>query len=150
MKIREARASDKTAIMSLAIAVSVKHWDAKPGSARWVKAVSELKKEIDDAIRMSNKAVYVAEYSWGVVGFIIASKMKMNHPVCRITWASVLPAMQGAGIGKKLFDKALAWAKANKSEMLVVYASRVHKQAIPFWEKMGFKLAKTQLMERKI
>lgn len=65
-----------------------------------------------------------------------------DQTIARISWDFIDPAFQGKGIGKKLIQHRIDFIK--KKPAIKQITVRTSQLAFKFYEKMGFKLEKTE------
>jgi ribosomal protein S18 acetylase RimI-like enzyme len=56
----------------------------------------------------------------------------------RVHWLLVAPERQRRGIGRRLVDAAIAWARANGYEALLLDTTTEQQAAVAFYEALGF------------
>lgn len=57
-----------------------------------------------------------------------------------IRFLSVLPEFGGKGIGRKLTEKCIEYAKENKEQIVALHTSEIMGKAIRLYENLGFKI----------
>lgn len=62
-----------------------------------------------------------------------------DHNIAKLKRMFVLPEFQGSGIGQKLFDTALNFAKNNGYKTLRLNTDKIMNRAHRFYEKNGFR-----------
>lgn len=72
-------------------------------------------------------------------GFTILKKGFQAHNSCEIDWLVVAEKYQKQGIGKKLIQYVENRVKKLKFKSIYLYTSVIHKQAIKFYLKQGYK-----------
>ncbi len=60
-----------------------------------------------------------------------------SERILYLDWLWVKPAMRLIGQGRRVYSELEDWAKKHKAQEVVIEA---HREAIPFWEKMGFEV----------
>lgn len=74
---------------------------------------------------------------------MIPRPCKIDDQFGYITNDYTKPEYRNQGIGSKLLDKVIKWAKGEDLELLIVYPS---ERAIPFYERAGFE-SENEVME---
>ena len=95
---------------------------------------------INDFIKNPNSLLLVAEYENQIVGmlfFVPNSKKKNSHT--GEFGVNVHPKFQGIGIGRKLIQMLIDWAKENnKIEKVTLSVFATNKKAIQLYRDLGF------------
>ena len=95
---------------------------------------------INDFIKNSNSLLLVAEYESQIIGmlfFVPNSKKKNSHT--GEFGVNVHPEFQGIGIGRKLIQMLIDWAKENsKIEKVTLSVFATNKKAIQLYRNLGF------------
>lgn len=65
--------------------------------------------------------------------------MPVKPRVFELTKMAVLPKTRGQGIGQKLMDHCIQFAKNNQAEKLILYSNTKLENAIYIYRKWGFK-----------
>ena len=120
---------------AIKVAETLKH---KPEESKWFdpEAIEMMENEFP------NKKGFVALVNNDVVGFI---SYKMKKDVLELSWIGVLEKNHRKGIGKKLVEKLLNFAKEKKYKFIDVETVAPHhvdenyRKTVAFYEKMGFK-----------
>ncbi len=102
------------------------------------------KKYYTDRIKEKNSLVLIAKNKSDIVGYLIGTIMK-NHDnwrkinnLAELENMLVLEAYRGQGIGSKMINKFVKWAKSNKVKRARVVASAANNVAINAYKKNGF------------
>lgn len=94
---------------------------------------------LDKIIR---QVCFVAEKNGEVVGYAAGSKLKITseRPVERAELENILvdKKHRGKGIGERLVKKFILWSKKQGAERIKVSAYVKNKEAIKFYEQIGF------------
>jgi ribosomal protein S18 acetylase RimI-like enzyme len=88
--------------------------------------------------RLKNKSIhyFVALFQGYTAGFI---DFKENKESIKIMGLAVIPEMQRKGIGKKLIETAIDYAKGRKKEVIYLLVASENPAALNLYEKFGFK-----------
>ena len=112
------------------------------GALTWKKQILETDFKDLEKSYMSKEGchMWVAEWNGKVVGMVGL----MNHEpgVAEIQRMHVVPSCRGMGIGKKLLNELVAYAKKQGIEKIELTTSSVQVAAIGLYKKHGFKLVK--------
>ena len=120
---------------AIKVAETLKH---KPEESKWFdpEAIEIMEKEFP------NKKGYVALVNNDVVGFI---SYKLKTDGLELSWIGVLEKYHRKGIGKKLVERLLIFAKEKKCKFIDVETVAPHhvdenyRKTVAFYEKIGFK-----------
>jgi GNAT superfamily N-acetyltransferase len=89
-----------------------------------------------------NYVYWIAETQGEIVSHIFVSKIALVPRPCRLedafaylTNTYTKPRFRGKGIGAKLLERVIDWAKAEDLELLLVYPS---DEAFNFYRRLGF------------
>lgn len=102
------------------------------------------KKYFEPKVSGKDGICFLAEHDGKALGYLAGSvidadKTRSNIVVANLDNMMVATEHQGKGIGTKLVSEFVKWAKANKAERIDVSAYAGNKDAIKFYEKIGFK-----------
>jgi len=134
MVIREARPSDAAAMARLA------------GQLGYPATPSEFERRMA-ARSGSARAVYVAQgENDALIGWteVAGIEMLIAEPYADLAALIVDEPRRGEGIGRRLVERALAWAHANGYAVLRVRSNVIRERAHRFYEDLGFERVKTQ------
>lgn len=81
-------------------------------------------------------AIFAANVNSDLVGYCIA---ECNHGVGEVESLYVNPIFQGSSFGLQIVGAALSWLRARGCNRINVSVSVGNEEAIPFYEKLGFK-----------
>lgn len=94
--------------------------------------------QIETDIDTNAKGIFVAEINRSVIGFI---STRLNRAT-KVGWISnfcVLPENQRKGIGKKLFDRAIAYFESEGMECVRIETLDYNDICLHFYPKLGLK-----------
>lgn len=100
----------------------------------------------------AEELVLVAETSPGrVVGWIHGAMQELLEagPRCEILGLVVDARYRGQGIGRRLVAEVEAWAGRQGLDLMTVRSNVVRAESHPFYERLGYRRAKTQHAYRK-
>ncbi len=112
-------------------------------NVEWLKRY--FKVEPKDEIVLSNPQVeiidkggfiFYAKYNNQIVGTV--SLLKIDNVTFELSKMAVTDVIQGLGIGKKLLEHCLAFAKEKEIQKLLLYSNRSLESAIHLYKKFGF------------
>lgn len=88
-------------------------------------------------------AVWLAEAGGEVVGYAVAGPASLPHPAVtdrcgELKRIYVLPRTQGAGLGSRLMDEALAWLERGGPRALWIGVWSGNRGARRLYERLGF------------
>ena len=80
--------------------------------------------------------IFYAKYNSQIIG--TASLLKKDEFTFELSKMAITEKIQGLGIGKKLVEHCLAFAKENNIQKLILYSNRKLESAIHLYKKYGF------------
>ncbi len=80
--------------------------------------------------------IFYAKYKDEIVGTV--SLIKIDDTTFELSKMAVTDGVQGLGIGKKLVEHCLAFAKERNIQKLILYSNRKLEPAIHLYKKHGF------------
>ncbi|RMB59510.1 N-acetyltransferase [Dokdonia sinensis] len=80
--------------------------------------------------------IFMVDYEGKTVGTM--SLIFIENGVYEFTKMAVDPSVQGKGLGKKMMESVIAFAKAEKMNTLILYSNRILENAIHIYKKYGF------------
>ncbi len=80
--------------------------------------------------------IFYAKYKDEIVGTV--SLIKIDDTTFELSKMAVTDGLQGLGIGKKLVEHCLAFAKERNIQKLILYSNRKLEPAIHLYKKHGF------------
>lgn len=87
-------------------------------------------------LAMDKLAIFIAKENAELVGYCIAS---LNNEAGEIDSLYVKPKFQGSSLGMLLTESAMSWLSSLNCSQVSVYVAEGNEEAIPFYEKFGFK-----------
>lgn len=136
MTIREAESNDAAALAALSIQLG---YPATAGET--AERLAALRERPDNV-------VLVAEDGGAVLGWLHAGGMLMleSAPFAEVLGLVVDEAHRGKGVGKRLLAGAVRWAADHGYDKLRVRSNVIREDAHRFYEREGFRRAKTQVV----
>ena len=80
--------------------------------------------------------IFYARYNGEIIGTV--SLLKIDDSTFELSKMAITSKIQGLGIGKKLIDHCLSFAKENKIEKLILYSNKKLLTALHLYRKFGF------------
>lgn len=84
--------------------------------------------------------IAVAAVGEKLIGYVAAQDfgtgLRTPFAVGRMHDLYVLPGFRGSGVGRRLVDSAVAWARAREYPFIMDW--QAPREAVPFYESMGF------------
>jgi GNAT superfamily N-acetyltransferase len=131
-------------------------WDFRMESGEEKAAMSREKfvkrcvKFFEEKADDGNHTYWIAEEEGEIISQIFVHKIDLIPRPCKIkdqfgyiTNNYTKPKYRGKGIGTRLLEKVIEWAKSEDLELLIVYPS---ERSHTFYERVGFK-AENEVME---
>ena len=123
------------------------------GELGYATEVEQMTQRLARVLADGEHRVFVADVDKGgaVVGWLQVHLTKIieSEPRGEIVGLVVTADARGRGIGRKLVEAAEAWAKEQGAESVGVRCNATRKEAHAFYERLGFRAAKTQISFRK-
>ena len=155
VKIRKATIKDLDKVLELNHMLFRREYDEYDNllDMDWTYSVKG-KKYFRDSLINENYCVFVAEDSGVVVGYLSGEITKGEEyrilpKMAELGSLFVLAEYRSKGMGKKLYDDFVKWAKSKDVKRIRVEASPDNAKGIKYYEKMGFK-GFTFVLEGKI
>lgn len=93
------------------------------------------------ALKLPNFYIYLAEMEKKIVGFItysIRTIVRYPKPIVEVGEFYVVPTLRRKGIGTKLTQKALDFARKNDCQYVFIASSKDRISAHKFYKTLGF------------
>lgn len=142
MNIRKARKEDINSIISLNQQLFDNEYEKfdKTLDCSWP---SKNRKYFENAISSKNFLSLVNILDGKIVGYLIGSinesgRVRKTMKIAELNNMLVIEKQRGKGIGRKLFEEFLKWAKERRAKRMRVVSSAKNIQAINFYKKCGF------------
>jgi GNAT superfamily N-acetyltransferase len=107
----------------------------------------EIEKRFDAVIDGGDAAILVAEADDGnVIGWLHVHGRRLieSDPHAEIGGLVVSPSARRSGAGRMLVAGAESWAREQGYRVLTLRSNTSRTEARPFYERIGFKISKTQ------
>jgi RimJ/RimL family protein N-acetyltransferase len=102
--------------------------------------IKEMEKKIEQ-INARDGVIIGAETDDELIGFISASRIPLKRVKHRVhIVVGVLKKESGKGIGTRLFEKLIEWAKNNELSKLELTVMMHNERAIDLYKKIGFEI----------
>jgi GNAT superfamily N-acetyltransferase len=140
VRVRTARLEDAASIAALS------------GQLGYPCTAASVRRRLRSLLSKPDHAIWVAEHGSGAVtGWIhvFVHQMLESDRQAEIGGLVVDEESRGQGAGKALVERAEQWAKARRLKSVYVRSNIVRKDAHVFYQKLGYKIIKTQFAFRK-
>ena len=108
-----------------------------PTGRVWTKsAVDEM---MSDSLKEQPDGVLVAQFDGKVVGFAIVF-YRERFTVAYVDYIQVKMEWIGKGVGHKLLEECLSWARKRDARIIYTETGRDNERAIRFYQRHGFKI----------
>ncbi len=117
-----------------------------PGSA------GDMRRRLRHLLADPEHAVWVGETESGIIAgwiHVFVKRLLENDPEIEIGGLVIDENFRGQGAGKVLVERAEGWAKARGLKSVYVRSNVVRKDAHAFYQKLGYRIIKTQSSFRK-
>lgn len=108
-----------------------------PTGRKWSKNLVE--EMISDALKQQPDGVFVAEKDGETVGFAIIIYRDWLD-VAYLDYVQVRSDWMNKGVGHRLMEECLCWAKKKKTRIIYTETGRNNENAIRFYQKHGFQI----------
>jgi len=117
-----------------------------PGSA------GDMRRRLRHLLADPEHAVWVGETESGIIAgwiHVFVKRLLESDPEIEIGGLVIDENFRGQGAGKVLVERAEGWAKARGLKSVYVRSNVVRKDAHAFYQKLGYRIIKTQSSFRK-
>jgi RimJ/RimL family protein N-acetyltransferase len=106
--------------------------------------IKEMEQKIEK-INARGGVIIAAELENQLIGFITASRIPLKRVKHRVhIVVGVLKKESGKGIGTRLFEELIEWAKNNEISRLELTVMKHNEKAINLYKKIGFEIEGTK------
>ena len=101
----------------------------------------QIRNRIEHTLKKDNEAVFVVEVENMLVGYasVIGGHLnRTKHKASVVT--GILQEYAGKGVGSRLFDTLLLWAKESPLQRLELTVMTHNERAIALYQKFGFQI----------
>jgi ribosomal protein S18 acetylase RimI-like enzyme len=122
------------------------------GQLGYPSSLASVRRRLRNLLAKPDHAVWVAETDGqSVAGWIhvFVKQLLESDREAEIGGLVIDEAFRGRGVGKALVERAERWAKARRLKSVYVRSNIVRKGAHIFYQKLGYKIIKTQSAFRK-
>jgi len=139
IKVRSASSKDATRIAVLSTQLGY------PASA------VQMRKRIIKSVADRNQALFVAEMSGKVIGWLQVSiqVLIMHDNEAEVGGFVVDGHARRSGVGRLLMERAEQWSRERGCHSVYLRTNIIREDAHAFYEKLGYKIIKTQYAFRK-
>jgi GNAT superfamily N-acetyltransferase len=133
--IDQATATDIPALADLRTVLFTQEADFCPDRQKQMRGLRMLI-EAPDAGR-----IFIARVDGGVVGMVsllFTVSTAQGAPTCWLEDMVLRPDHRGGGLGSRLLEHAIRYAKANRFSRITLLTDRTNARAIRFYERHGF------------
>ena len=145
-KFRDANADDKEQLKELAI-ISYSQFEKVLTGENWSLLYENLKSENSYSNILAIAKCFVCEIENKIIG--VAYIVPSGNPteIFELNWSyirmvGVNPAYRGKGIGKRLTQNCIDYARQNDEQIIALHTSEFMDSARYLYEKLGFKRIK--------
>ena len=113
---------------------------------------AEVRRRLGRILKQPGHAVFVAEKSdVGVVGWahVFVHALVESDTFAEVGGLVVDECERGHGIGNRFMKKIESWARARGAKNVSLRSNVIRKDAHTFYEKLGYRIIKTQFAFRK-
>ena len=138
--IRRARNEDAAAIADLA------------GQLGYPSTKEQIERRLERVLPDPAHALFVAEMQGGKIGgwlHVFGYHVLESDPRAEVAGLVVDAAQRGGGIGRLLMKQAEQWARENGYASVNLRSNIVRHEAHAFYQRIGYKIPKTQHVFRK-
>jgi GNAT superfamily N-acetyltransferase len=140
VRVRVARMDDTGSIADLS------------GQLGYPSSVASVRQRLRNLLAEGNHAVWVAENGTGAIAgwiHVFVKQLLESDREIEIGGLVVDQNFRGQGAGKALVERAERWARSRRLKSVYVRSNVVRKEAHIFYQKLGYKIIKTQSAFRK-
>jgi GNAT superfamily N-acetyltransferase len=115
-------------------------------------SAGDMRRRLRHLLADPEHAVWVAEYESGIIAgwiHVFVKRLLESDPEIEIGGLVIDENFRGQGAGKVLVERAEGWAKARGLKSVYVRSNVVRQDAHAFYQKLGYKIIKTQSAFRK-
>ncbi len=141
---REAVPSDFDELQFLFSCIDEVHSDALPDTFRPPEEINRPKDLIEKFISDDKTALFVSEFNGSLVGLVHAEIRTANHPILtpktygHISDIVTHPKHRGKGVAALLMKHVDAWLNSKSVKEVNLTVFNFNKEAISFYENLGF------------
>jgi GNAT superfamily N-acetyltransferase len=137
--VREAKTNDAARVAELS------------GTLGYPVSGDAMAERLGRVLPLETHAVFVAEVSGDIVGWIHGAEQEMLEMGCRceILGLVVAEGQRGLGTGRRLVEAIEQWARGRRLDHIFVRSNIVRPESHPFYERIGYERYKTQHAYRK-
>ena len=122
------------------------------GQLGYPTSARSARRRLQNLLAKRDHAIWVAEDPEGsVTGWVhvFVKQLLESEREAEIGGLVVDREFRGRGVGKALVERAERWAKAKRLKSVYVRSNIVRKDTHPFYQRLGYKVVKTQRSFRK-
>ena len=140
VRVRVARMDDAGSIAGLS------------GQLGYPSSVARVRQRLRNLLADGGHAIWVAENGAGAIAgwiHVFVKQLLESDREIEIGGLVVDQIFRGQGAGKALVERAERWARSRRLKSVYVRSNVVRKEAHIFYQKLGYKIIKTQTAFRK-
>ncbi|HKT13181.1 MAG TPA: GNAT family N-acetyltransferase [Terriglobia bacterium] len=125
---------------------------ALSGQLGYPSSIASVRRRLRNLLADPEHAVWVAENESGAIGgwiHVFIKHLLESDREAEIGGLVVDQDFRGQGAGKALVERAERWAKSKRMRSVYVRSNIIRKDAHIFYQKLGYKIIKTQSAFRK-
>lgn len=125
---------------------------ALSGQLGYPSSAASVRRRLRILLARRDHAIWVAEIDGGIVAgwiHVFVKQLLESDREAEIGGLVIDENFRGRGAGKALVERAERWAKARRLKSVYVRSNIVRNDAHIFYQKLGYKVIKTQYAFRK-
>jgi GNAT superfamily N-acetyltransferase len=122
------------------------------GQLGYPSSVARVRQRLRNLLADGGHAIWVAENGAGAIAgwiHVFVKQLLESDREIEIGGLVVDQIFRGQGAGKALVERAERWARSRRLKSVYVRSNVVRKEAHIFYQKLGYKIIKTQTAFRK-
>ena len=122
------------------------------GQLGYPSSAASVRRRLRNLLARRDHAIWVAETDGGTIAgwiHVFVKQLLESDREVEIGGLVIDENLRGQGVGKALVERAERWAKARALESIYVRSNIVRNDAHIFYQKLGYKVIKTQYAFRK-
>ncbi len=122
------------------------------GQLGYPASAASVRRRLLNLLARRDHAIWVAESEGGIVAgwiHVFVKQLLESDREAEIGGLVIDENLRGQGVGRALVERAERWAKARRLQSVYVRSNIVRNDAHAFYQKLGYKVIKTQSSFRK-
>jgi GNAT superfamily N-acetyltransferase len=112
---------------------------------RFEALVARVAAEFIENFRPEVDRAFIADFEGAIVG--AAFVVRVDDAITKLRMVYVEPAWRGGGLGRRLVEEAMAFARASGAKRMTLWTNDVLADARTLYEKFGFRLVASEPYE---